>query len=212
MARFAWRAFSSGRDARARREDRGAIFRGEAEYGREQADWQEKGRPPPGGRAGVAERSRSGCGRQNRLPMKLMSAQDQVTNRLHGDSRVAGLYHLCCRIVSTPVEATGPTNSGNSATAAFFRGEGSSGSPAGGRARVLAARLLRLQRFGDRSAATRDRRSSPGGESRPRTAPHRYGPWVARAVVQWRARASARSHPEACGSARRGATGGIEAT
>jgi len=31
-----------------------------------------------------------------------------------------GLYRLCCRIVSTPVEATGPTNSGNSATAAFF--------------------------------------------------------------------------------------------
>src|SRR5215470_8569685 len=46
----------------------------------------EKGRPPPGGRAGVAERSRSGCGRQNRLPRKLRCAQDQVTNRLRGDS------------------------------------------------------------------------------------------------------------------------------
>ena len=31
-----------------------------------------------------------------------------------------GLYRLCCRIVSTPVEAAGPINSGFSATAAFF--------------------------------------------------------------------------------------------
>src|SRR6516164_8536770 len=31
-----------------------------------------------------------------------------------------GCYRLCCRIVSTPVEAAGPINSGFSATAAFF--------------------------------------------------------------------------------------------
>src|SRR5215467_1666313 len=80
-----------------------------------------KGRPPPGGRAGVAERSRSGCGRQNRLPRKLRRcvgpSYQPATRR--GD-QIAGLYRLCCRIVSTHVEATGPTKSGFSATAAFF--------------------------------------------------------------------------------------------
>lgn len=54
--------------------------------------------------------------------------------------------------------------------------------------------------------------ATPGGESRPRTAPYRCGPRVARALVQWRVRAPAGATPGACGSVRRGATGGIEAT
>ena len=66
------------------------------------------------------------------------------------------------------------------------RGEGRPGPPARRRARVLAARLLRLQRFGHRPAPAGGRRVPAGGQPRPRTPPDRHGTGVAGALVQHR--------------------------
>jgi hypothetical protein len=127
----------------------------------------QKGRPPPGGRAGVAERSRSGCGRQNRLPRKLRCAQDQVTNRLRGDSigyvfTYAAGWHLL------PSRPQGPR------TLDFRQRARSSTATNADRAQSPVIH---------------------GGESRPRTAPYHGGPRVAWAFVLHRVRAPAGEPP-----------------